>query len=56
MIVQLSPAPVLVDTNVWISHFRRPEPRIAELIDKDDLLIHEMVLGELMLGAIPRGH
>lgn len=47
--------PVLVDTSVWISHFKRPLSGIADVIDADLLVTHEFVLGELTLGALPRG-
>jgi predicted nucleic acid-binding protein len=41
---------VLVDTSVWIDHFRRNSPALAELLDEATVLTHPFVLGELACG------
>jgi hypothetical protein len=41
---------VLVDTSVWIDHFRRNSPALAELLDEGVVLTHPFVLGELACG------
>lgn len=49
---------ILVDTSVWIEHFRGDPraDRLAGLLDEDEVLLHPWVLGELALGGLgPRG-
>ncbi len=43
---------VLVDTSVWIAHFKGADSRLQDLLQSDQVLAHEMVIGELMLGHI----
>ncbi len=43
---------VLVDTSVWIEHFRQSEPRLQELLCDGLVLMHPFVLGELACGTI----
>jgi hypothetical protein len=43
---------ILVDTSVWIDHFRRSNPRLQALVDDRALLIHPVVIGELACGTI----
>ncbi len=45
---------ILVDTSVWVEHFRRGSPRLATLLDDDQVLRHSFVLGELMCGHLHR--
>ena len=44
---------ILVDTNVWIDHLRRPEPALARLLAARRVLMHPMILGELTCGNMP---
>lgn len=44
---------ILVDTSVWIDHFRRANDTLAELLDVDAVVIHPMILGELSCGTPP---
>lgn len=41
---------ILVDTSVWIDHFRRGEIALAELLNASLVLGHPFVTGELALG------
>lgn len=41
---------VLVDTSVWIEHFRKVDPTLAGLLEGASVLTHPMVLGELACG------
>lgn len=41
---------ILVDTSVWVDHFRRPMTEMAELLERDVVLQHPFVTGELLLG------
>jgi predicted nucleic acid-binding protein len=43
---------VLVDTSVWIQHFRTGEPRLSELLSEGLVLMHPFVLGELACGNL----
>lgn len=47
---------ILVDTSVWVEHFRG-SPRAAdlsELLVENNVLLHPWVLGELALGGLER--
>ena len=44
---------VLVDTSIWIDHFRRTEPPLVQLLDRSEVVMHAFVLGELALGHVP---
>jgi Predicted nucleic acid-binding protein, contains PIN domain len=41
---------ILVDTSVWIDHFRRSEPGLVALLESDAVLTHPFVVGELACG------
>ena len=43
---------ILVDTSVWIDHFRRSEPDLVTLLESDEVLAHPFVTGELACGNI----
>lgn len=44
---------VLIDTSVWIDHFRKHSDVLTELLELDLALSHPMVLGELACGTPP---
>lgn len=44
---------VLVDTSVWVDHFRRRNGGLVELLSRDLALTHPMVLVELSCGTPP---
>jgi hypothetical protein len=44
---------VLIDSSVWISHFKSPNTQLAELIGSDLALSHPMVLLEIACGTPP---
>ena len=44
---------VLVDTSVWVDHFRRRNTVLIELLALDSALTHPMVLAELACGTPP---
>jgi predicted nucleic acid-binding protein len=45
---------ILVDTSVWIDHFRVAERRlVAHLLD-DQVVAHQFVIGELAVGSLRR--
>ena len=43
---------ILVDTSVWIEHFRRNEPRLVEALNLEEVLVHPFVAGELACGNL----
>jgi predicted nucleic acid-binding protein len=43
---------VLVDTSVWIAHFREGQPVLAELLSDGLVLMHPFVSGELACGNL----
>ena len=43
---------VLVDTSVWINHFRKPLPDLEHLLHLGQVSTHPMVLGELACGSL----
>jgi predicted nucleic acid-binding protein len=45
---------VLVDTSVWVAHFRRANPALAELAAREMVLTHPLVRGELACGTPPQ--
>ncbi|MFD2838497.1 type II toxin-antitoxin system VapC family toxin [Azotobacter vinelandii] len=44
---------VLVDTSVWIDHFRNGNAALVELLGSDDALTHPMVIAEIACGTPP---
>jgi len=44
---------VLVDTSVWIDHFRSGNHRLGNLLDQEAVLTHPFVIGEIALGKLP---
>lgn len=45
--------PVLVDTSVWVDHFKRHNEALTELLSLDLALTHPMVVTELACGTPP---
>lgn len=45
---------ILVDTSVWISHLRKGETLLSELLKKGQVLAHPFIIGELALGNLQR--
>lgn len=43
----------LVDTSVWIDHFRRGNAELRALLEADEVLSHPFVTGELACGTLP---
>lgn len=44
---------VLIDTSVWVDHFKQRNDVLVDLIQIDLALTHEMVLAELACGTPP---
>lgn len=43
---------VLVDTNIWIDHLRKTEPVLVDLLERDQVCLHQSVITELALGNL----
>ena len=43
---------VLVDTSVWVLHFRKANQRLIHLLENNEVLTHEFVVGELACGKL----
>jgi len=43
---------ILVDTSVWVAHFRAGDKALAALLSAGAVLIHPFVIGELALGNL----
>lgn len=45
---------LLVDTSVWVDHFRRRNEAFAAALEHDEVAIHDAVIGELACGNLKR--
>ena len=43
---------VLVDTSVWIGHFRNRSPDLASLLAAGEVVSHPVIVGELAVGGL----
>jgi len=43
---------ILVDTSVWIDHFRNGNAQLGELLISNEVMIHPFIIGELACGSI----
>lgn len=44
---------VLIDTSVWVDHFRRRNESLVTLMGQNEVLTHPMVVAELACGTPP---
>ena len=44
----------LVDTSVWVDHFRRGDVELAARLNQGEVLMHPFVLGEIASGSLRR--
>lgn len=44
---------VLVDTSVWVEHFRQRQPVLVNLLMMDSVLVHPLIIGEIACGTPP---
>jgi predicted nucleic acid-binding protein len=45
---------ILVDTAVWIDHFRAADPQLVALLNRNEVLAHPAVIGEIALGSVAK--
>ncbi len=43
---------ILVDTSVWVDHFRRGDPRLVDLLERSAVVMHPFVVGEIACGSL----
>ena len=43
---------ILVDTSIWIDHFRDRDELLARHLDRGEVAMHPFVVGELLLGNV----
>lgn len=43
---------VLVDTSVWVHHFRSSESQLISLLNNSEVMIHPFIIGELACGNL----
>jgi predicted nucleic acid-binding protein len=43
---------ILVDTSIWIDHWRNGDERLTHLLESGQVLVHPFVVGELGLGNL----
>jgi predicted nucleic acid-binding protein len=45
---------MLIDTSVWVDHFRRRNSKLSELLELNRVCTHPFVIGELACGNLAR--
>ncbi len=48
--------PVLVDSCVWIKHFRQRNPLLVNMLEDGEVWCHPIVVGELSMGNLKNRH
>ena len=43
---------ILVDTSIWVDHFRRSNAQLVDALQRDDVLIHPFIIGEIACGSL----
>ena len=43
---------VLVDTSIWVSHFREDNSHLSELLEDESVVCHPFIIGELACGGL----
>jgi predicted nucleic acid-binding protein len=43
---------ILVDSSIWIDHFRHGDAELIKIVEDDRLLCHPFIVGELALGSL----
>ncbi len=47
---------ILVDSSIWIDHFRRADATLQEILTAGQVVVHPFIIGEIALGHVrPRG-
>jgi predicted nucleic acid-binding protein len=43
---------ILVDTSIWVDHLRNGSPALAAALEREEVLTHPLVIGELACGTL----
>ncbi len=43
---------ILVDTSVWVDHFRNGNTKLEKLLNSEDVVCHPFIIGELACGNL----
>jgi predicted nucleic acid-binding protein len=43
---------ILVDTSIWIDHFRKADRQLTSLLENERVMTHPFVIGEIALGHL----
>ena len=43
---------ILADTSIWVDHLRRADARLQRLLERGDICMHPMVIGEIACGNL----
>jgi predicted nucleic acid-binding protein len=43
---------ILVDSSVWIDHLRRDDEILTDLLDREQVVTHPFIIGELAIGNL----
>lgn len=46
---------VLVDTSIWVEHFRHGNSTLVELLSLNRVMAHPLVIGDIACGTPPSG-
>lgn len=45
---------ILADTSVWVDHLRAGDAKLAGLLERDAVICHELVIGEIACGNLKK--
>ncbi len=48
--------PVVVDTNIWVHHWRKSNPLLLSMMEDGEVWTHPIVVGELAMGNLRDRH
>ena len=43
---------ILVDTSIWVNHFREGNPVLEQLLNNGDVMCHPFIIGEIACGNL----
>ena len=49
------PELVLVDTSIWVTHFREGQKHLTQLLEQSQVASHPYIIGELACGILKNG-
>jgi len=44
---------ILVDTSVWINHFKNANAKLIDILHQDIVVTHPLIIGEILCGTPP---